>query len=89
MLSGSGDSLKFLKVKSGLKAGNDGDPCAADWYRGYEDGHYDGFSSGYYGDRGEHRGSGGYSRPSSSYRPSAGGGGGRDYWLRHRQSVMG
>ena len=73
-------TLKFLKVKTGLKAGDDNDPCASVWYQGYEAGHYKGFSDGYYGDRG---GNGG-NRPSGGSSNDA-----RSYWLRHRQQMLG
>lgn len=36
-----------FKVKTGLKAGVDGDPCGPVWYSGYENGHFDGFTAGY------------------------------------------
>jgi hypothetical protein len=74
-------TLKFLKVRTGIKAGADNDPCSADWYRGYEAGHYNGFSDGYYNDRGGGRPSYGQSGGSNNDA--------RNYWLRHRQDMLG
>jgi hypothetical protein len=84
MSSTTDKTFKFLKVKTGLKAGADNDPCSPVWYQGYEAGHYKGFSDGYYGDRGGNGGN----------QPSYGSGGGgsndaRTYWLQQRQRMLG
>lgn len=40
------NTIRNLKVKTHLKAGQD--PCDTFWYQGYEAGHFNGFSAGYY-----------------------------------------